>query len=115
MSGLVKKTQASLTEVEKRELVISKLTKRELAVLNSLDQFNQLRSFKLDFWDCIKWKDTILRLMPEVETKAIEFVIDQLILGNLEYDKDRGIQNIIEGLRRLEKTGNGYKLNTMTW
>lgn len=97
------------------ERAIKSLSKKELSICNSINEFNQLRSFKLNLSDVLQWKDTIIRLKPEIEPEAISFVVDKLILGELDYDKDLGIQNIINGLNMLVRTEKGYKLNLMTW
>lgn len=99
-----------------------KLTPLEQEVCNALATYNQLRSFKLDAIDILEWKDTILKLMPKVKADAIQFVIEQMVAGNLEHKKDEGLQNIVRGLKRVVKRAgkwiikdNGTKPYPVPW
>lgn len=98
------------------ESIIAGMTPHERAICDVLNTFNQLRSFKLEPMEIIYWKDSIVKLIPDVDTGALEFVVDQMIVGGLEYDTKLGIQNIFNGLKRVRKTETGYAVKTnQTW
>lgn len=89
------------------------LTEREIKICQSLHVFNQLRDFKLDALQVIEWKDTIQRLAPDADPEKVQCVIDNLILGELDYDPKLGIHNIFKGLKRVRKNKFGeYELIT---
>jgi len=87
-----------------------KLTDREKEVCDALATYNQLRAFKLDAIDILEWKDTILKLMPNVKPPAIQFVIEQMVAGNIEHKKDEGIQNIVRGLKIVVKRSGQWQI-----
>lgn len=84
------------------------LSDRENEVCTCINLFNQLRDYKLSDIEILEWKDTILRLLPEAEPQAIQFVIERLMTGEIEYKKDEGIRNIFRGLDHIEKEGDKY-------
>lgn len=92
------------------------LSPRETRICQIMHTFNQLRPFKLDDVEKLEWKDSILRIMPDVDLGALEFAVDRLLTGEVSYDKTEGIQNIFRALRRVKKIGEGqYELLNPTW
>lgn len=78
-------------------------------------QFNQLRAFSLTEIEMVEWARSIERLTVDLDMDALNFVIDQMKCGNMEYDKTIGIQNIFNALKRIEKTETGYKILRAIW
>jgi hypothetical protein len=87
--------------------VLERLTVKERALCSSLVVFNQLRAFKLDWKEVLQWKDTILRLKPDVDVKELKMAIDGLVSGEIPYDQAVGIKNIFIALRRISRDGDG--------
>ncbi len=112
MSNIVKHTS------EQIEKVVAGMSQQEKDICGALNTFNQLRSFKLDIVEILEWKDTIVKLLPRLEVPALEFAIEKMILGELEYQHNDGIQNIIRALKKIEKTETGFRIITnqkQTW
>ena len=89
---------------------VPQLSPREQEVCDAIATYNQLRAFKLDAIDVLEWKDTLLKLMPNVRTSAITFVIEQMVAGNLEHKHTDGLQNIIRGLKRIRKRDGQWQI-----
>jgi len=103
-----------IVKSESRSIV---LTDRDEAICRVLNKFNQLRSFRLDPIEILEWKDSLNRLIGEkLDTKALDFAIDKMMTGEIEYDKNKGIQNIFDALKQVAKKENGeYKIKTFVW
>jgi hypothetical protein len=86
--------------------------KRICAILNT---YNQLRPYKLDAVEVLEWKDSIIKLVKDLDIDALEFLVDKMIAGEMDYDRDKGIQNIFLGLKKVEKTETGYKILRSIW
>ncbi len=98
------------TTIQTQNTAIAKLPPKELEICHALVLFNQLRAFKLDAVEVLEWKDTIMRLRPDLEPARLEFAILALISGEIEYNKDLGIQNIIRALKQVGEDENGFKI-----
>ena len=85
------------------------------SLVKAVYQFNQLRAFSLTQIEILEWARSIERLQPDIDVNQLMFVIDQMKVGNLEYDKTIGIQNIFKGLKMTEKTKDGYKILRAIW
>jgi hypothetical protein len=86
----------------------AQLSPKEIAMCQALHVFNQLRDFKLDALQVVEWKDTIVRIRPDVEPEVLLMAIDALISGDVDYEPKEGIHNIIRALKRVwrdEQTG----------
>jgi hypothetical protein len=91
---------------------LPELTPKENAICRALTVFNQLRAFKLDLFEVLQWKDTIVRVKPDVDVEALKLAIDGLVSGEIPYDQSIGIKNIFIALRRITRDENG-KLITL--
>lgn len=78
--------------------------------MKALVRINQLVPYPLTADDIYDWAMSIERIATGVEPFAISFVIDQYMMGVMEYDKSKGIQNIFTGLKKIEKTEKGYQV-----
>lgn len=99
------------------ENTIKGLSQYENSICEQLHRFNQLRAYPLSAVDILEWKDSIVKFYGQsLDTGALEFAIDQLIFGKIEYDKNTGIQNIFSALKEITSDGHGgYKLKDFTW
>lgn len=88
-----------------------KITPKQQAICKCLNEFNQLRDFKLSDIEILEWMDSLTRLInPEPE--ALQFAIDQLMLGKIPYDKSSGIKTLFDALKLVEKTEIGYRIKS---
>jgi len=57
------------------------------------------------------------RLVPEIDIHALAFLIDCWMREEVVYDKNKGVQNVLTGIRRIQKLeGGGYKVKQeYTW
>lgn len=89
---------------------MDRLTPKEWEVCSLLNTFNQLRSFKLDPVEILEWKDTILRIRPDLEPVHLQMCIDGMITGQIPYDQTKGIKNIFDGLARVINEDGKWKI-----
>lgn len=88
------------------------LPRREWEICSALVVFNQLRAFKLDKTEVLMWKDTVLRIIPDVELDVLKLAIDGLISGEIPYDEKIGIKNLFIAIKRIARDDDG-KLYTL--
>lgn len=50
----------------------------------------------------IRWSSDLNRLRPDVGKDQLMFLFDLFKIGELTWDRNKGIQNIFEGLRETE-------------
>ena len=61
--------------------------------------------------EVLEWKDSLMEILGDnLDPDAIEFVILKMMTGQLDYDKNLGIQNIFSGLKQIRKTTKGYEV-----
>ena len=87
------------------------LTKVETRVAKLIQDINMLVPFPLEASDIIRWAQDLARLLPMEELTKLPFLMDQFKLETVIWDKTLGIQNIIRGLRCIEHTETGFKVN----
>lgn len=83
------------------------IPRHEYEVCRALITFNQMRAFKLDKVEVLQWKDTILRVKPDVDLDELRLAIDGLVSGEIPYDQAIGIKNIFIALRRITRGDDG--------
>lgn len=83
------------------------LPRHEYNICAALVVFNQMRAFKLDRVEVLQWKDTILRVKPDVDLDELRLAIDGLVSGEIPYDQAIGIKNIFIALRRITRDDDG--------
>lgn len=79
---------------------------KELEIVKPLFYINLLTPFRVDDFIIEQWSITISRLLPNVEASEIEELMDAFMKGDVDYDKNLGIQNIFRGL--VEKFPSKY-------
>jgi hypothetical protein len=78
--------------------------------VEAVNQFNQLRAYALSGVEIVQWAATIERLVPDLDPVALCWLIDQMLQGEYAYDRHAGVQQLIMGLRNVERTEVGnYK------
>lgn len=91
---------------------LEQLPEKEVALCAAILEINKLRDFKMDDAEIMEWKDTILKLEPDVTPEILVFVVEQMMLGKIEYRKDLGIRNIFLGLKEVELKDGKLKLKS---
>lgn len=107
--------------MEENKHSIQKTAQTGLAILpdnrivKAVYQFNQLRAYSLTEIEIMEWARSIERLVPDLDVDALNFAIDCMKTGEIDFDMKSGIQNIFEALKKVEKTSTGYKILKAIW
>lgn len=91
------------------------LTKDQQELCNELSKINRLRDYKLTDMELIGWADSICATLEVIHLPAIKFAIDKMISGEIEYDRNLGVKNIFEALKRIRRTDKGFEVKNFTW
>lgn len=83
------------------------LPQHEWDLCDVLVGINQLRSFNLTGIEILEYKDSLMRIAPTLDPKLLQYAIDQMMIGNIDYHKDKGIQNIFNALKNVGKREDG--------
>lgn len=78
-------------------------------------QINKLTPFPLDAMELISWAKDVEEIAGAVEIEKLEFIFKCFKTDKLEWDKNKGIQNIFNALKLVKKTEYGYKIKDFTW
>ncbi len=76
-------------------------------LIKAVYQFNQLRAFSLTDVEILEWARSIERLRPHLDIEHMEYSIDAMKQGNIEYDNTKGIQNIFNAIAQVCKNDDG--------
>lgn len=76
---------------------------------------NNLVQFKVSGDEFIYWAKQIDRIAPDLDLKALQFLMDAFATEAIVYDHSKGIQNIFNGLKCVEKSEEGYKIIRRSW
>lgn len=101
MDGIIKHQQNGTLTIR---------TEIDFELCKVLLHVQQLTAFEIPKEMIEDWSKSLKKLIPDLDYNALQFLIDQMKLGNIEYDKALGIQNLTNGLRFVRKTETGYKL-----
>jgi hypothetical protein len=86
-----------------------RLTKHQDKLAKTMIVVNNLVRFPLKQEDLEDWALQIDRIYPMLHTDVIIFVLDSFATEKLEWDPNKGIQNIFLGLQRVYWCGNEHK------
>lgn len=75
-------------------------------------QVNQLTPYPLNDIGIAEWSRSLIDLISadDFDLEKIKFVIDAYKTCKLEYNREKGIQNIFLGLEAVEVTEAGFKI-----
>lgn len=77
---------------------------------------NDLIPMRLNSDDIISWSKDIERLVEADELKKLPFLMDCFKTDKISYDRNKGIQNIFNGLKRLKENEDGtYEILKEIW
>lgn len=107
--------KTNLPQSQAQQTNTSSVSRKELntivRVAELVKDVNMLAPFPLEGPQIMHWAKDLVRLLPMEELMKLPFLMDQFKLENVIWDKTLGIQNIIRGLRQVEHTIDGFKLN----
>jgi len=66
----------------------------------------------MDKEGCLEFARTIERVVPDLDPLMLCWLVDEMLIGRYEYDKNAGVQQITIGLMKIEKTKTGYQFKT---
>ena len=66
-------------------------------IMKNVLHVNQLLAYTLTAENIAEWSISIWKIMPDVDPELIAFVLDAYKTDKLEWDKNKGIQNIFNG------------------
>jgi hypothetical protein len=89
------------------ELILSDRCKEIIKIVAGV---NDCVGFKLEYDELVSWGADVNRLIPDLEIERLMFLMDCFKMDKIEYDKNKGIQNIFNGLRLIERTETGFKI-----
>lgn len=81
-------------------------------MVEAVDQFNKLRPYPLDKKEILQWALTIENVIQDLDPLALCWLVDEMLAGRYEYDRNAGIQNLTLGVLRVERVGTGYQIKT---
>lgn len=93
-----------ISQAPEKLLILSDRTK---AIVKVVQNANDCVAFKMDAREIIHWSREIERLVPGIDPKAIGFVLDCFKVDILSWDRNKGIQNIFNGLKRIGRNEDG--------
>jgi hypothetical protein len=80
--------------------------------MEAVDQLNKLRAYPMEPAEIVQWALTIEAVVPGIDPLALCWLVDEMLAGRHEYDRNAGIQNLTAGVRKVEKVGSGYQFKT---
>ena len=94
-------------------MVSGELTGKQNKIADVLDVANNLVRFPLKESDLSSWSKQLDRMFPDLEIRKLQFLIDQFAEDDIiEWDPNKGIQNVVKGLHRIHVNAKGaYCIN----
>jgi hypothetical protein len=81
-------------------------------VVEAVGHFNMLRAYPMGRDEVIAWAQTLERVVPDLDPLAVCWLVDEMLAGRYEYDKNAGIQNLTQGLMKVERVGDNFQFKT---
>jgi hypothetical protein len=66
-----------------------------------MDDVNKLVGFRIEPEQLLSWALDVDRLAPDASPAKISFLLDAFKTGEIEWDRNQGIQNIFQWLPRI--------------
>lgn len=79
-------------------------------IVEAINAFNQLRAFPLSQKEIFQWAQTIEAVEPPIDPLALCWLVDEMLVGRVQYDRGAGIQNLIQGVANVERVGNTFQM-----
>ena len=103
------------SEGSQAEIEISKLPEHEFKLCQTVTKYNQLLAFKLDAEQVLDWKDSLIKTFGEVDIQRLDYALDKMISGEISFDKNLGIQNVIQAYKGVKKSNNEFRVKKFIW
>lgn len=87
------------------------LENKKQEICKILFHINQVIAYPKSDQELEDWAASLLTFNPELDPRKLAFLIDRFKLGEIEWQKDVGIQNITMNLRRIRATTVGFRLS----
>lgn len=89
-------------------------SRQQTNIMKVIVDVNNLVAFKMTPSDFKDWAIQIHRIAPDIDLKAVRFMMDCFATEALVYDHTKGIQNIFNALRKIERTDDGkYRIKSV--
>ncbi len=93
---------------------IKALSAGELRLVESIHRFSQLRSYPLKPEELLEWKESVIKIsgvkdLAELSLR-IDFVVDKMMQGEIDYNDKIGIKNLFAGLKEIKGDNGSYKI-----
>jgi len=75
------------------------LKEKEFEIAKMVWRLDMVLSYPLDESQIETWSKHILRLCPDVTAERVSEIVDKFLTGEWDFDKDKGIANIIWSIR----------------
>lgn len=76
---------------------------------------NHLRQFPLSVPEIVEWAQTV-RGIEGFDVEALKWLLEEMKMARIEWDRGLGIQNLTGWLPKIEKTDSGYRIKKrMLW
>lgn len=86
---------------------VQKLSPKGVRILKVIVNVNDCVPFKLDLTDLSNWSQDLERLCSDSELHKLRFLMDCFKTDQIVWDQKKGIQNIFNGLKRINKNEKG--------
>lgn len=91
------------------------LSERAKGISKIIVDVNMLQGFPVPFDELKAWSVDIDRLCPTVTRKQLTWLFDQFKTGNVLWDRNKGIQNILENLKLIYEEDGQLKIRKSVW
>jgi hypothetical protein len=88
------------TQLQKNTSTTIALSEHETSIAQQVFRVNQLSPWALTNGQIVDWTKTILELIPDATPQKIKDIVDKYILEEIEWNKEKGIQNITKYLKK---------------
>ena len=104
-----------MNELIKHEPQQLALSKRATSITEIIVDVNMLQGFPVPFDELKVWSVDIDRLCPTVTREQLTWLFDQFKTGSVVWDRNKGIQNILENLKLIYEEEGQLKIRRQVW
>ena len=104
-----------MNELIKHEPQQLALSKRATSITKIIVDVNMLQGFPVPFDELKVWSVDIDRLCPTVTREQLTWLFDQFKTGSVVWDRNKGIQNILENLKLIYEEEGQLKIRRQVW
>lgn len=104
-------------QLQKREQhgTLSTVSDKCVRIAKVVVDVNMLVGFPMQAEEIVEWSAELERMLPDSELHKLKFMFDCYKRDELVWDKQKGIQNIFNGLKMIGKNEEGYYLRKPIW